>query len=274
MRRFVAILLLEGTVALAQQAPITKVQTALNHLTVIEMPEPITMAAAGSDAFDIKRHGNRVFVEPVRPNVSTNLFLWTAHGESIYELAPAGEVSTMNVLIASKPAPTTPGANAPNSMPDSEVQKIADMVFSRALLQTEHISQRDSRPRKDGVSVTLDEVVRAKDTLYVRYHIANDSQAPYRVLDPSVQSIRPAQSPVSLPSLVNMQVGDKFTQSLGLEATSGINVVRCEIHDRDIPPGHAATGVVGIRIPTSQPQLYRFIFGNAGTQEVSASAVL
>jgi len=274
MRRFVAILLLEGTAVFAQQAPITKVQTALNHLTVIEMPEPITMAAAGSDAFEIKRHGNRVFVEPVRPNVSTNLFLWTEHGESVYELTPAGEVSAMNVLIASKPAPTTTGANAPDTLRDSEVQKIADMVFSRALLQTEHISQRDSKPRKDSVNVTLDEVVRAKDTLYVRYHVANDSQVPYRVLDPTVQSIRPAQSPVALPSLVNMQVGDKFTQGLGLEQTSGISVVRSDIHDRDVPPGHTATGVIGIRIPTSQPQLYRFLFGNAGTQEVSASAVL
>ena len=85
-------------VAIAQQQPVTKVQTALNHLTVIEVAEPITMAAAGSEAFEIERHGTRVFVKPTKPEVATNLFVWTEHGRSIYELQPAGEVSKMDVL--------------------------------------------------------------------------------------------------------------------------------------------------------------------------------
>ena len=111
----IAIALLTWQGAFRNSRPLTKVKTALNHLTVIELPEPITIAAAGSDAFDIKRHGNRVFIEPVRANVSTNLFLWTEHGESVYELEPAGEVSAMNILIA-------PKAAAPTCVDSSAVQ--------------------------------------------------------------------------------------------------------------------------------------------------------
>ena len=45
---WIAILIAASTPAIAQQQPVTRVQTALNHLTVIEVAEPITMAAAGS----------------------------------------------------------------------------------------------------------------------------------------------------------------------------------------------------------------------------------
>ena len=92
--------------AYAQQQPVTQVHTALNHLTVIEVGEPITMAAAGSDAFEIERHANRVFVKPTRAGVSTNLFVWTEHGRSVYELQPAADVSKMDVLIGAAQTPS------------------------------------------------------------------------------------------------------------------------------------------------------------------------
>src|SRR5271166_2432963 len=71
---WIVILIAASTSAIAQQQPVTRVQTALNHLTVIEVAEPITMAAAGSEAFEIERHGTRVFVKPTKPDVATNLF--------------------------------------------------------------------------------------------------------------------------------------------------------------------------------------------------------
>lgn len=273
MRRIAAILFLEATAVFAQQAPITKVQTALNHLTVIEMSEPVTMAAAGSDAFEIKRHGNRVFIEPVRPNASTNLFLWTAHGESVYELPPAGEVNAMNVLIAPKPQPQAASLSS-NNLGDSEIQKIADLVMSKVLVQTEHISQHDTRPVKDRVSIRIEGIVRAKESIYVRYQVSNGSRTPYRILDPKVESIRPTQSPVSLPALVNSQLNDKTMRGLGLTQTSGVAVVRSEMDRKDVPAGGVGTGVVAIRITSVTPQLYRFVFGSAGSQPVVANAVL
>jgi hypothetical protein len=271
MRAEIGIICLLSASAFAQQQPITKVHTALNHLTVIELPEPITMAAAGSDAFEITRHGNRVFIEPVRANVDTDLFLWTEHGKSVYELEPAGEVNAMNVLIAPRPQPQ-PSAAA--DLRDSEIQKIADMAMTKALLQTQHISQRDTKPMHDGVSIQVEDVIHAKDSLYVRYSVVNDGKTPYRVLDPTVQAIRPAGSPISVLTLTNTQLSDKAVSKMGSGQTSNVPVVRSEIEQKDVAPGTAATGVVAIRIESASPQVYRFVFGNDGDRLVVATVVL
>lgn len=268
-----AVVILASASAFAQQQPLTKVQTALNHLTVIELPEPITIAAAGSDAFDIKRHGNRVFIEPVRANVSTNLFLWTAHGESVYELEPAGEVKAMNVLIAPKPEPQA-APTAANPVSDSEAQKIADMVMSKALLQTQHVSQHETKPLRDGVTIQVEDVVHAKDSLYVRYQVINTSKIPYRVLDPSVEAIHPAHLSVSLQTLTNTQLSDKTISELGTGGTSAVAVVHSEIEEKDVAPGSVVTGVVAIRVSSFGPQVYRFAFGGDGAHQIVATAVL
>jgi hypothetical protein len=259
--------------AFAQQQPLTKVQTALNHLTVIELPEPITIAAAGSDAFDIKRHGNRVFIEPVRANVSTNLFLWTAHGESVYELEPAGEVNVMNVLIAPKPQ-AQPASTATTPVSDLEVQKIADMVMSKTLLQTQHVSQRELQPSRDGVTIQVEEVVHAKDSLYVRYQVTNTSKTPYRVPDPSVEAIRPAHPPIPLQTLTNTQLNDKAVSQLGTVVTSAVAVVHSEMDGKDVAPGGVAIGVVALRVVSASPQVYRFAFGGDGVHPIVATVVL
>jgi hypothetical protein len=268
----VGVVLLLSASAFAQQQSVTKVHTALNNLTVIELTEPITMAAAGSDAFEIKRHGDRVFIEPLRANVETNLFLWTAHGESVYELEPAGEVNAMNVLIAPKPQPASPPSA--ENLRDSEIQKIADMVMTRALLQTQHILQRDTKPVRGCVSVRIENVVHAKDSLYVRYSVVNDTKTPYRIIDPTVEAIQPAQSPISLRTLTNTQLNDTTVGKLGLGQITGVPVVRSEIEQKDVAPGTAAAGVVAIRVVSADPQAYRFVFGNDGDRLVVATVVL
>ena len=77
----------------------TSVATALNHISLIEMPEPITNAAMGSEDFRIEWHGNTVALKPLRQGQSTNLFIWTEHGQSSYEILAPGEVSTAAFVI-------------------------------------------------------------------------------------------------------------------------------------------------------------------------------
>jgi len=88
----------------AGDATITRVQTALNHLTVIQLSEPVLSVAAGSQAFRVEWRENKVFIEPTEPNASTNLFIWTKSGRLNYELAPAGTVAQMDFAI-DEPAP-------------------------------------------------------------------------------------------------------------------------------------------------------------------------
>jgi hypothetical protein len=56
---------------------ILHLKTALNHLTVIELREPIIQVATGSQSFKVDWRENKVFVQPTEPDVSTNLFIWT-----------------------------------------------------------------------------------------------------------------------------------------------------------------------------------------------------
>src|SRR5262245_22539107 len=81
------------------RAKVTRVETTMNHLTVIELAEPVTLAAAGSPSFKIERRENKVFIQPLAEGVSTNLFVWTTSGRWNYELVPAASVETMHFAI-------------------------------------------------------------------------------------------------------------------------------------------------------------------------------
>ena len=72
---------------------VTQVHTALEHLSIITLPEKITRVAAGSDAAQIEWHDNNVFIKPVKNGQATNLMVWTEHQFSAYELvgSRAGE---------------------------------------------------------------------------------------------------------------------------------------------------------------------------------------
>ena len=61
------------------QSQIRHVETSLNHLTVLDFGEPVTtLAVADPDSFQVEHHDDKVFIEPLREGVSTNLFVWTA----------------------------------------------------------------------------------------------------------------------------------------------------------------------------------------------------
>ena len=83
----------------ASRDQIIHVETSLNHLTVIEVSEPVTMVAVGSPSFKVERRDNKVFIQPLEERESTNLFIWTPSTRYNYELAPAGDVAGMHFAI-------------------------------------------------------------------------------------------------------------------------------------------------------------------------------
>src|SRR6266852_3639235 len=78
---------------------ILHVQTALHHLTVIEMTEPVSTVAVGSPLFKVEWRENKVFIEPMETSVATNLFVWTPSGRFNYELDPPGAIPQMDFAI-------------------------------------------------------------------------------------------------------------------------------------------------------------------------------
>src|SRR5215471_4131028 len=108
------------------------VATALDHVTVLEFGEPVTMAAAGSPAFQIERHEDKVFIKPLKTGASTDLFVWTASRRFTYELEPPGEIKNMNFAVDN-------ATSTPKPVPDntSQLAEIADMMLTRAFLGAE-----------------------------------------------------------------------------------------------------------------------------------------
>jgi hypothetical protein len=270
---WVAFLIAAVAPALAQQQPVTRVQTALNHLTVIDVAEPITMAAAGSETFEIERHGTRVFVRPTKPDVATNLFVWTEHGRSIYELEPAGQVAKMDVLISSVQQPATPAAAA-ESLSKEDVAKVAEQVLSQTLLNTQPVNSAGIKTLKNRVNVRLEDVVRGKDALYVRYQVTNLSTVPYRIIAPNASVLAAEENAGTTMPPANLQLGAVYLQRFGKMSSTPIELLLSEIDQEDVAPGKTSTGVLAIHAPDGSPQLYQFVFNSDNASPIVTSAVL
>src|SRR5271168_2212408 len=92
---------------------VIRVATAPNHLSVIELADPVLEVAAGSSSYKIEWRENKVFVQPLDPGATTNLFIWTASGRQSYELVPAQSVQDTQFAIDQEPAPHAPKVVVP-----------------------------------------------------------------------------------------------------------------------------------------------------------------
>jgi len=244
------------------------VATALDHLTVLEFGEPVTMAAAGSPAFQIERHEDKVFIKPLKAGVSTDLFVWTASRRFAYELEPPGEVKNMNFAVDSR-VPT------PKPAPDSKEQlnDIADMMFTRALLGSERVDSGNIKDAKDRVTVRIEHLFQSRNTTYIHYSIRNQSARPYRVTAPSVTEAIAPEASISIQSLRHMQLDSQFLRKLGKLRERPLTLARADVQKEDIQPGEETRGVIAIREQVSGPSILQLKFGSEGSHNVQATMV-
>ena len=247
------------------QSQIRHIETSLNHLTVLEFGESVTtLAIADPDSFQVERHDDKVFVKPLREGVSTNLFVWTASRELSYELDPAGQLAAMDVLVRTEPAPNPhASARAAAEPSDAEIRKIASLVLTQAMMGVEDIAHdADKTRQRTACEVDLEQVYRAKDRIYIRYSVANQTKAPFRVTTPDVCAPLPTEQPISLVSLKNHQITSQTFAAFKARQVSGIPVTQAETGTRDLAPGEKTTGVISIESSTGNPpQIYQLNFG-------------
>ena len=246
------------------QSQIRHIETSLNHLTVLEFGEPVTtLAIADPDSFQVERHDDKVFVKPLREGVSTNLFVWTASRELSYELDPAGQLRAMDVLVRTEPAsnPHT-AAQAAAEPSDAEIRKIASLVLTQAMMGVEDIAHDSDKQTADRVQVSLEQVYRTKDQIYIRYSVANETKATFRVTTPDVSAPLPTEQPISLMSLRDHQITSQTFEAFKARQVSGLQVIEAESARRDLGPGEKTTGVLSIGSSTSNPpQIFQLSFG-------------
>ena len=268
------------TVAGAQttsQNQVRHVETSLNHLTVLELGEPVsTIAVADTDSFRVEHHDDKVFIEPLREGVATNLFIWTESRQLTYELDPAGQLATMDVLIRTEPVPKAHNvANAPTEPSDAEIRKMASLVLTQAMMGVQDVAHDGSKSISDRVQVDLEQVYRAKDQLYIRYSITNHTKEPFRLTTPDVSAPLPAQLPIALLSLRNHQLSTQAFDAFKTKPGSSFTVIQAESVLRDLAPGQKTTGVLSIGSSQGNPpQILQLNFGSDHGKPLTVEAVL
>ena len=170
---------------------IVHLKTALNHLTVIELREPVIQVATGSQSFKVEWRENKVFVQPTEADASTNLFIWTASQRLNYELEPAGAVISMDFAVDQIPVPVVqpkPASVAPPPPSPSEV-----------LLAGKPVKLESARPTKKPVEVVIRDLYEGDGRVLVRYAVRNRGTHAYDVTNaPGIRVKRSALPAVPL----------------------------------------------------------------------------
>jgi hypothetical protein len=281
MRRILAALATLATIvgsARAQKIEIQKpdqdrivhVQTSLNHLTVIEVGGPVTMVAAGSEAFKVEWRENKVFVQPTEANAATNLFIWTASGRLNYELEPAGPIAGMDFAIdqpAARPKALKPAAGTP-----AEEQK----ARSDVLLGGQPVRMDRFKEPKNRVIVLLKDTFRKDNELFVRYAVRNDGKETYDPGKPRVFTLEAQDSP-KLYQRANSQLTDDEAEGLENAEENPVEVLDASLRSPRVEPGQETVGVVGVKLPaakTGTSTVLRLMFPDDGKGPITATLVL
>jgi hypothetical protein len=251
------------------RSQILQVRTALHHLTVLEMAEPVSAVAVGSPAFKVEWRENRVFIQPLEPSVATNLFVWTASARFNYELGPAGSPEEMHFAIDQPvPAPVPAVAAAPLAAPSGPTTP--EVLLKTRPVRTDRVKLRNGR-----VGVVLTETFEHQGQLFIRFAVRNNSKKPYAVGVPQVVAVIPGRFRESLHSLTNVQLADKDAARLKTNGQVPLEVVAREIQSVTLQPGQEAVGVLGITLPETgaSPLVLRVVFPPSPAGPLAATLV-
>lgn len=263
----------------ASRDRVVRVQTALNHLTVIEVAEPVTTVAVGSpQAFKVERRENKVFIQPLQENVATNLFIWTATTRLNYELVPAvSDAGQMDFAIDYQ-QPKREAELLPTPLPPKPQSALpTDMLLHSTPVKLVGFP----RSKQSQVDITIRDVYRTENQLFIRYAIENRSKSPYQPSTPHVVSLRSPQCDRSLTTLANSQLGDEYLPHLRSDGTVAMSILQAETPLTHILPGASGVGVVAVQFPKTDdpkpngtPTVLRMVFPGDGPHAVIATLVL
>jgi Conjugal transfer protein len=252
---------------------IVRVQTALNHLTVIEVGETVTTVAAGSPAFKIEWRENKVFVQPSEPGVTTNLFIWTASGRLNYELEAAGAVEQMDFAIdhpIAQPSPVSVSAAEHPASATSE-QFVLNSLLGGRPIRTDGLKE----PKNRVIVLLKDTYQRENHEVFIRYAVRNDTRDVYTLTTPKVFILGVDSHPSDLDRLVNFQVGESATAEIESDEKP-VDIVSGSVRSARVEPGQETVGVIGVKLPAGNtgPTVIRLVFPEDGKGQPTATLVL
>lgn len=260
---------------------VVRVQTALNHLTVIEVAEPVTTVAVGSpQAFKVERRENKVFIQPLQDGTATNLFIWTATTRLNYELVPAiSDAGQMDFAIDYRQPPRQSKLQPvpPPSKPAVESGVPLDMLLHSQPVKL--VGFNHSKPPR--VDVTIRDVYRTENRVFIRYTIENHAGTPYQPSTPRVVSLKSPTCDRSLTSLTNSQLGGEYLSRLRSDGVETVSIMHAQSPE-GVRPGTTGVGVVAVQLlpvldnakRNGTPTVLRIVFPADGEHQVTATLVL
>jgi len=224
---------------------ITRLGTTQNHLSVIELGEPVTQVAAGSSSFKIEWRENKVFIQPLEPYATTNLFIWTASGRLSYELVPS-TVEQMHFAIDQDPVIV-------QAKKDETVQQAPVVpqptIPAAMLMESMPVKLVGSSRNHQKVEIVLQDVYQKDGRVYLRYAIVNGGRTVYLPAAPEVFTLNSPRALQSLIPLANSQLAGDYQLKWKNEAR--VPVVHTELQAPVVGPGQTAHGVIAFDLPTA-----------------------
>jgi hypothetical protein len=202
---------------------VLRVETAKDHLTVIELSDTVAMVAVGNrNAFTVERRENKVFITPTDDGARTNLFIWTNGGRFAYELVPAADVDQMHFAIdQSGPVPTS------QSQQPSAVE-VPPRLPSEMLTEAIPVLVTGERETTGRVEVTVRDLYRKNNRIYLRYAVANHTGAGYQTSRPAAWLLQGARAQQSLIPAAERQLGEKLARTIKSDGEMTLRVVDAE----------------------------------------------
>lgn len=250
---------------------IIHLQTAMNHLTVLEMKEPVSAVAVGSPVFKVEWRENKVFIEPMEPAVATNLFVWTSSGRFNYELDPPGEVRLMVFAIDQLGVNPPKGPNSMDQLGERSGPSPADV-----LLSANPVRLLSPVSEKDRVAVRVTDLLERDGQVLIRYSIRNGTRKDYVPGNPQAVVLKAPRYRESLYALRGSEFGPNETLRLKSGGEVFLEVAKNAIRSSRIEPGQETTGILAVRLPqeNTEPLVIRLIFLASSNGQVSATLVL
>ena len=215
---------------------------------MIELNEPVTQVAAGSSSFKIEWRENKVFIQPLEPEATTNLFIWTASGRHSYELVPAGSVEQMHFAIDQDPSTV----QARKAEPIEQALLFEQpKVPAAMLMESTPVKLVGASRNHQKVEIILQDVYQKDGRVYLRYAIVNGGRTVYLPAAPEVFTLKSPRAPQSLIPLANSQLAGEYQLKWNGEAR--VPVVHSELQVPVVRPGQTALGVIAFDLPPSQP---------------------
>lgn len=259
---------------------IVHVATAADHLTVIEVGEPVDTVAVGSKAFTVERQDDKVFVQSQEEHAKTNLFIWTAsHRRYIYELETSSSVA--EATFALDYPHVTPASKALAVAPRAPERNVVEELLLNGT-PVRLIGLKTPQILSGRVGVQIHDIYedREKGEMLIRYSVQNGSKLTYQPGQPTIVLLQPASTPYSLWAYRDTQIAGKLLRNLPAQ-NSGANLAVTEVRapQSSLDPGHTSFGVLKVTVPDlatndPQPRIVRFLFPSDDRGQVTATLIL